>query len=81
MESDSEDLPEDLADLIPDWEMYIDPHNEFKWLEAISGKATYQQGSNSAVEQNMEEPDHEMAELAFDLFDRLGRLQSHFKEH
>ncbi|KAL2818211.1 hypothetical protein BDW59DRAFT_181913 [Aspergillus cavernicola] len=45
------DLGLDLESLIPDWEMHVDPHAEFKWLEVIDGQVTHQQDSQSPVEQ------------------------------
>lgn len=101
VDSDSEDLPSDMEDLIPDWEYYVDSHSEFKWLEVIDGKVAHQQNNRSPVKQvgdcraflirrnriadtfwdDMEEPEDETSELAFELFDRFGCLQPQFKEY
>ncbi|EFW19373.1 conserved hypothetical protein [Coccidioides posadasii str. Silveira] len=80
MVSDSEGPSSDIEVLIPDYEKYVDPCSEFKWLKVIDGETIYQR-TEYKFRHNMEEPEHEMAELAFELFDQFGCFQSQSKKH
>ncbi|KAB8225615.1 hypothetical protein BDV33DRAFT_231025 [Aspergillus novoparasiticus] len=87
--SDSESPPSDFEDLIPHWQDIVDEHSEFDWLEVIeveeSGHCRALLVRKSEIMDtfwdDMEAPEHQLAELAFKLFDRFGSLKPHFKEH